>query len=157
MARSCSVALKGTIKRTVHCSLLWRQGVAWLYCHIYNWQPREPGTMSKARCVWAREKKAPLLWKGIEIVCLCVQCFCLTSNNGQLCSDRHLSLTVACHTLIDVLISGCSEWLNPQHSTCTLIKLYCLDSHKTTGIHISHSRGNNESPLEKQIIMLHVP
>lgn len=70
-------------------------------------------------------------------------CVRLTSDNGQLCSDRHLSFTVACHTLVDVLISGCSERLDPQHSTCTLIKLYGLDSHKNhKKYHISHSGGN---------------
>lgn len=59
-------------------------------------------------------------------------CVCSTSDNGQLCRDGHLSLTVACHTLVDVLVSRSSEWLYPQHGTGSLIELDSLDSQKTT-------------------------
>lgn len=51
---------------------------------------------------------------------------CLTSDNSQLGGDGHLSLDVACHTLVGVFIPGCSEWLDSQHGTGTFIKLYSL-------------------------------
>lgn len=56
----------------------------------------------------------------------------LTSDNGQLGGDRHLSLAVACHALVGVFVPGCSERLDPQHGAGALIKLYCLDSQRIT-------------------------
>lgn len=56
----------------------------------------------------------------------------LTSDNGQLGGDRHLSLAVACHTLVGVLIPGCSEGLDPQHGAGTLVKLDGLDGRRIT-------------------------
>lgn len=63
-----------------------------------------------------------------------------TSDDGQLCRDGHLSLAVACHALVDVLVSWSSEWLYPQHGAGSLIELNSLDSQRTTqGAGISHS------------------
>lgn len=70
-------------------------------------------------------------------MCVCV----FTSDNGQLCSDGDVSLAVACHTLVDVLVSGSSEGLDPQHGPSTFIKLYGLDSDRINRvIYIRHSR-----------------
>lgn len=83
-----------------------------------------------------KKKKAPLKWKMLEtgrVRAGMGRFGCLTSNNGQLCGDGHLSSTVARHTFVDVLISGCSERLDPQHSAGTLVELHSLDSRGTTG------------------------
>lgn len=132
-------ALRGTIKRAAPCSLLCWQGAALLRCYIYDWQLSEAGMP-----VEGERAKESTSWVDTVCVRVCVQYMwgffvCLTSDNGQLCSDRLLVYAVTCHTLVGVLISGTSKWLDPQHSTCTIIKLYGLDSHRTR--HISHSRG----------------
>lgn len=50
-------------------------------------------------------------------------------------------MAVACHTLVDVLISRSSERLDPQHGSSASVKLYGLDSHMIYRVaYISHSR-----------------
>lgn len=128
-------AEEGLKKEQLTAACSERQGVARLYCHIHYWQHREPKMTAKLRCVHVKGE-APVEWKvtGTGRVRALGRRVgeCLTSDNGQLCRDRHLSLAVACHTLVGVLISGCSEWLDPQHSACTLVKLHRLDGHRTT-------------------------
>lgn len=50
----------------------------------------------------------------------------LTSEDGELGMDSDLPVRVLSNTLVNVLIPGSAEGLDPQNSTCTFIKFNCL-------------------------------
>lgn len=51
----------------------------------------------------------------------------LTSEDGELGMDGNLPMRVLSNTLVNVLIPGSPEWLDPQNSTCAFIKFDCLE------------------------------
>lgn len=94
-------------------------------------QPRCVHERREAPVEWIKDEDRMCQCLNAPVVCVCV-CVSSTSDNGQLCRDGHLSHTVACHTLVDVLVSRSSEWLYPQHSAGSIIELDSLDSQRTT-------------------------
>lgn len=62
-----------------------------------------------------------------------------TSEDGQLGMDGDFPMRVLSNTLINVLIPGSPERLDPQNSTCTFIKFNCLgNKRKETHTHSKH-------------------
>lgn len=49
-----------------------------------------------------------------------------TSEDGEFGMDGDLPMRVLSNTLVNVLIPGSPEGLDPQNSTCTFIKFNCL-------------------------------
>lgn len=62
----------------------------------------------------------------------------LTSEHGELGVDSDLPMRVLSNALVNVLVAGRAEGLDPQDSTCTLIKLDGLGAEGGKETHTRH-------------------